>query len=62
MEGFTVMHFEERYEEAYKELLDLYNQEKLKVPFHVEEGIESFPLALQKLFTGGNTGKLMVKI
>ena len=62
MEGFTVMHFKDRYEEAYKELLDLYNQEKLKVPFHVEEGIESFPLALQKLFTGGNTGKLMVKI
>ena len=62
MEGFTVMHFKDRYEEAYKELLDLYNQEKLKVPFHIEEGIESFPLALQKLFTGGNTGKLMVKI
>jgi len=62
MEGFTVMHFKDRYEEAYKELLDLYYQEKLKVPFHIEEGIESFPLALQKLFTGGNTGKLMVKI
>ena len=62
MEGFTVMHFEEHYEKASKELLELYNQGKLKVPFHIEEGIENFPLALQKLFTGGNTGKLMVKV
>ena len=61
MEGFTVMHFEERYEEASKELLSLYEQGKLKIPYHIEDGIENFPLALQKLFTGGNTGKLMVK-
>ena len=62
MEGFTVMHFEEHYAEASKELLDLYNKGKLRVPFHIEEGIDNFPLALQKLFTGGNTGKLMVKV
>ena len=61
MEGFTVMHFEERYPEASKELLSLYEQGKLKIPYHIENGIENFPLALQKLFTGGNTGKLMVK-
>ena len=62
MEGFTVMHFEDRYAEASKELLDLYKKGKLKIPYHIEDGIENFPLALQKLFTGGNTGKLMVKI
>ena len=61
MEGFTVMHFEDRYEEASIELLSLYEQGKLKIPYHIEDGIENFPLALQKLFTGGNTGKLMVK-
>ena len=61
MEGFTVMHFEDRYEEASKELLSLYEQGKLKIPYHIEDGIENFPLALQKLFTGGNIGKLMVK-
>ena len=61
MEGFTVMHFEDRYEEASRELLSLYEQGKLKIPYHIEDGIENFPLALQKLFTGGNTGKLMVK-
>ena len=62
MEGFTVMHFEEHYEKAYIELLELYRLGKLKAPFHIEEGIDNFPLALQKLFTGGNTGKLMVKV
>ena len=62
MEGFTVMHFEHRYKEAYEELLDLYQRGLLKAPMHIEEGIENFPLALQKLFTGGNTGKLIVKI
>ena len=61
MEGFTVMHFEDRYEEASKELLSLHQQGKLRIPYHIEDGIENFPLALQKLFTGGNTGKLMVK-
>ena len=50
-----------RNEEASKELLSLYEQGKLKIPYHIEDGIENFPLALQKLFTGGNTGKLMVK-
>ena len=62
MEGYTVMHFEEHYERAYNELLKLYNDGKLNIPFHIEEGIDNFPLALQKLFSGGNTGKLMVKI
>jgi NADPH-dependent curcumin reductase CurA len=62
MEGFTVMHFQEHYEKAYIELLELYKLGKLKAPFHIEEGIDKFPLALQKLFTGGNTGKLMVKV
>ena len=61
MEGFTVMHFEDRYEEASRELLSLYEKGKLKIPYHIENGIENFPLALQKLFTGGNIGKLMVK-
>ena len=35
---------------------------KLKMREQVEEGIESFPRALEMLFTGGNTGKLLVKI
>ena len=61
MEGFTVMHFEEKYAEASKELLSFYKEGKLKIPYHIEEGIENFPLALQKLFTGGNIGKLMIK-
>ena len=59
---FTVTHFEKHYERAYEEFLTLCKQERLKVPFHIEEGIDNFPLALQKLFTGGHTGKRMLKI
>ena len=62
MEGFTVMHFVEKYPEAIKELTKLYNEGKIIVPTHYEEGIESFPKALQMLFNGGHTGKLMVKM
>ena len=32
-----------------KELLNLYEQGKLKIPYHIEEGIENFPLALLSL-------------
>jgi len=62
MEGFTVMHFVEKYPEAIKELTKLYNEGKIIVPTHYEEGIESFPKAIQMLFNGGHTGKLMVKM
>ena len=62
MEGFTVMHFSEKFEEATQKLLSLYEEGKIVVPTHYENGIESFPRALKMLFTGGHTGKLMVKI
>ena len=29
---------------------------------HVEMGINSYPIALYKLFTGGNTGKTLVQV
>ncbi len=62
MEGFTVMHFMDKYPEAYAQLTEWLKDGKLKVVEHVEEGIESFPAALQKLFTGGHMGKMLVKV
>ena len=62
MEGFTVMHFVDQYEDATKELLQFYKEGKLKMPAHFENGIESFPGALEIMFNGGHTGKLLVKI
>ncbi|MEC9414401.1 MAG: NADP-dependent oxidoreductase [Pseudomonadota bacterium] len=62
MEGFTVMHFSEKFDVAIKELTEFYNKGEIIVPTHYENGIESFPKAIQMLFNGGHTGKLMVKM
>ena len=62
MEGFTVMHFASQYGEAYAQLSEWLKDGKLKMIEQVEEGIESFPQALHKLFTGGHMGKLLVKV
>ncbi|KAJ6505990.1 hypothetical protein DFH09DRAFT_1335068 [Mycena vulgaris] len=34
----------------------------LKRKFHIVEGLEQAPVALPMLFSGGNTGKLVVKV
>ena len=62
MEGFTVMHFSDKFDLAIKELTEFYNKGEIIVPTHYENGIESFPKAIQMLFNGGHTGKLMVKM
>ena len=62
MEGFTVMHFSDKFDLAIKELTEFYNKGKIIIPTHYENGIESFPKAIQMLFNGGHTGKLMVKM
>ncbi len=61
MEGFTVMHFADRYGEAGAQLGQWLAEGKLKMPEQVEHGIDAFPAALRKLFEGGNTGKMLVK-
>ena len=61
MEGFTVMHFADRYAEAGAQLAQWLTEGKLKMPEQVEHGIDAFPAALRKLFEGGNTGKMLVK-
>jgi NADPH-dependent curcumin reductase CurA len=35
-------------------------QGSLRLPEHIEEGIDQFPKALTLLFSGGHKGKLMV--
>lgn len=62
MEGYTAFHFTERYGEGRKDIAKWMSEGKLKMVEQVEEGIESFPRALEMLFTGGNTGKLLVHV
>ena len=62
MEGFTVMHFVEKFPEAITELKNLYYNGDIVVPVHFENGIHSFPKSIQMLFNGGHKGKLMVRM
>lgn len=62
MEGFIVFDYAERYAEAVREMAGWLADGKLKSRDHIVEGLETFPDALLKLFTGENDGKLMVKV
>jgi NADPH-dependent curcumin reductase len=61
MSGFTVDHYAARFGEAVPKLAAWLRSGELTLPEHVEQGIERFPAALNLLFTGGHTGKLLVK-
>ncbi len=60
MAGFTVDHYAARFGEAAAELATWLGEGRLKLPEHIEHGLERFPEALIMLFTGGHMGKLLV--
>ncbi|MET0238031.1 MAG: NADP-dependent oxidoreductase [Kibdelosporangium sp.] len=63
MTGFLVFDFAKRYPEAAAELSGWLREGKLTSREHiVEGGIEKFPEALLGLFTGENTGKLVLAL
>jgi NADPH-dependent curcumin reductase CurA len=62
MEGYTVLHFQKDFPKGLAQLSEWIQQEKIWMPEQIEEGIDSFPRALEMLFSGGNTGKLLVRV
>ena len=62
MEGFLVFDYLDRTDEAMAELAPAVMEGKLKYREDVREGLERAPETLVELYTGGNTGKLLVKI
>jgi NADPH-dependent curcumin reductase CurA len=63
MTGFVVFDYAPRYSEAIKELAAWLASGQLKSREHiVEGGIKMFPETLLKLFTGENTGKLVLAL
>jgi hypothetical protein len=62
MEGFIVLDFFGRLPEAQAALAGWLAEGRLKSSEHLVEGLERCPDALNLLFTGGNTGKVMVKL
>jgi NADPH-dependent curcumin reductase CurA len=62
MEGFIILDYAERWPDAQAELGKWVGEGKIKFRTHIVEGLERAPDALNLLFTGGNTGKVIVKV
>jgi NADPH-dependent curcumin reductase CurA len=62
MEGFAFFHFPESIEPAAAELTQWLQDGELTMPEEILDGIECYPEALAFMFSGGNLGKLLVKI
>lgn len=62
MEGFLVLDYLDRTDEAIQELSKWLTDGKIKHREDVQEGIENCPSTLNRLFTGKNIGKQILKI
>ena len=62
MEGFLVLDYLHRSDEAIQELSKWLMDEKIKHREDIQEGIENCPSTLNRLFTGQNIGKQILKI
>jgi NADPH-dependent curcumin reductase CurA len=62
MEGFVVLDHASRFAEAGREMAGWIAEGKLKSREDIVEGLETFPETLQRLFTGENFGKLILKV
>jgi NADPH-dependent curcumin reductase CurA len=62
MEGFIILDYVERFPEAQAEIAGWLGSGQIKAAEHLVEGLERAPEALNLLFTGGNTGKVIVQV
>jgi NADPH-dependent curcumin reductase len=62
MEGFLVLDYLDRFTEAQTDMIGWVAEDKVKSAEHIVEGLEHTPEALNLLFTGGNTGKVIVRL
>jgi NADPH-dependent curcumin reductase CurA len=62
MTGFVVSDYGSRYMEGATEMAGWLATGKLKSREEVAHGFENFPATLQRLFEGGNTGKLVLEV
>jgi NADPH-dependent curcumin reductase CurA len=62
MEGFIVFDFHKRYHEALAELGAWVAAGRIQARFDMVDGLDNAPAALNRLFEGLNTGKLLVRV
>ena len=62
MEGFLIWDYEHRYEEAIARLASWVRAGRLRYREHLISGIEAAPGAIDMLYRGANTGKLLIRL
>jgi hypothetical protein len=62
VEGFIVLDYAPRFPEAFSALGRWMAEGRLKYRVDVVDGLAQAPVAINRLFDGGNTGKLLVRI
>lgn len=62
MEGFIILDYLDRFPEGQAEMAGWLASGAIKSAEHIVEGLERAPEALNLLFTGGNTGKVIVSV
>ena len=62
VKGFLVSDYLDRYSESLEALSKWMAEGKIQYRVDIVEGIENAPSAVNKLFTGENTGKLVIKV
>lgn len=62
LQGFIVLDHLEIADQAYAQMLTWHAEGRLKYRLDVVEGLRGVPAALQRLFDGSNTGKLVAEI
>jgi len=62
MEGFIVLDYAARFGEAFTALGAWMADGRLRYRVDVVDGLERAPVAVNRLFEGANTGKLIVKV
>ncbi|MGH6780880.1 MAG: NADP-dependent oxidoreductase, partial [Sphingomonadaceae bacterium] len=62
LRGFIVMDYFDRLGEFHAEMSAWAAAGKLKSPETVRQGLEATPDAFGELFSGGNTGKMLVRL
>ncbi len=62
MEGFIVFDHADEAERATADLVRWHREGRLKYRLDLVEGLEQAPLAVNRLFEGANTGKLVVRV
>jgi len=62
IQGFIILDYTSEFPAAIEEMARGLADGSIKRKFHIVEGLEQAPVALPMLFSGGNTGKLVVKV